>query len=181
MWVRFKNQTLVHQFTFPRDEPLKAGTINEQYTFISTQIQNDAAKLIRKIKNREAEMLSSISSMRENAREVIEKEISHYVSHSSKPTQTVSDLISSLVDLEMAASTKKVVQLPQVNRIFVDFGALEHQAENLRLETRVEKREHNSQPEAQPAKKPTHHRLPLNHVFHQEAKFFFKLDVRLQW
>ena len=26
-------------------------------------------------------------------------------------------------------------------------------------------------------KKTSHHRLPLNHVFHPETKFFFKIDV----
>ena len=59
-----------------------AGQINEQYTFISTAIQADASKLIRKIQNREMEMLSAISGMRERAREVIEHEIDHYVANS---------------------------------------------------------------------------------------------------
>ena len=154
-----------------------AGTINEQYTFISSQIQSDAAKLIRKIKSREMEMLTSISQMRETAREVIENEIDHYVANSSKSTETTLDLIQSLVELELAASTKKVIQLPQVNKIYVDFGPLEHQADNLRLEYRIEKREDGNVKPIQKTKVSTHHRLPLNHVFRQEMKFFFKIDV----
>ena len=154
-----------------------AGTINEQYTFISSQIQSDAAKLIRKIKSREMEMLTSISQMRETAREVIENEIDHYVANSAKPTETTLDIIQSLVELELAASTKKVIQLPQVNKIYVDFGPLEHQADNLRLEHRIEKREDGNVKPIQKTKVSTHHRLPLNHVFRQEMKFFFKIDV----
>ena len=34
-----------------------AGTINEQYTFISKKIQDDADRLVRKIKQREHEIL----------------------------------------------------------------------------------------------------------------------------
>ena len=96
---------------------------------------------------------------------------------SSKPTGTTLDLIRSLVELEMAGSTKRVIQLPQVNKIYVNFESLEHQVGNLKLETRLEKREDENIKELQKPKKTSHHRLPLNHVFHQEMKFFFKIDV----
>ena len=77
----------------------------------------------------------------------------------------------------MASLTKRVIQLPQVNKIYVNFESLEHQVDNLKLETRLEKREDENIKELQKPKKTSHHRLPLNHVFHQEMKFFFKIDV----
>ena len=153
-----------------------AGTINEQYAFISSQVQNDADKLIRKIKQREAEMLTTINGLREKAREVIEMEIGHYVQNSSKSVESVTDVITALSELEMAASSKKVVQLPQVNKLHVDFGPLNHQADNLRLEKKIEEPVKSATKEDR-KEKTNHHRLPLNHVFQQEVKFVFKLDV----